>query len=75
MTIHQQARGLYAAAAVIGVVGLVLGVVILVMGHTVEGVLTIIGFLLAAGLLTAVTTWARRTDRARATTERDSEPE
>ncbi len=66
MTTERQVRGLYLLAGVIALVGLVLGVLAIVMGHPVEGLLTVLGFWVAAGVVAATTTWAKRADRAKA---------
>ena len=67
MTIQRQVRGLYVVAVVIAVVGLVLGVMSVTLGHALEGLLTVLGFWVAAALISGITTWAKRADSAKAT--------
>ena len=66
MTTEREVRGLYVVAVVIAVVGLVLGVTSVTLGHALEGLLTVIGFGVAAALIAGITTWAKRADSAKA---------
>jgi predicted lipid-binding transport protein (Tim44 family) len=66
VTTERGVRGLYMVAVVSAVVGLVLGVISVTMGHALEGLLTVIYFWLVAALMAGITTWAKRADRARA---------
>jgi predicted lipid-binding transport protein (Tim44 family) len=66
VTTERGARGWYVVAVVVAVVGLVLGVISVTMGHALEGLLTVIGFGLLAAFFAGITTWAKRADRAKA---------
>ena len=66
MTTEREVRGLYVVAVVFAVVGLVLGVISVTMGHALEGLLTVIYFGVVAAFLAGTLTWAKRADRAKA---------